>query len=175
MSHIFDKTKFNGRIRISGDRKTAVWVAEVTRRNGRTFRTAGQAPIEMTAHGLIAIGLTTTLATWSRFRPVGKISQKLNLLVTTNDEAFAEALQALRTKNREQIAATPFRVGKNLQIELARQLAKFNVSLEQEQDDELSQPFKDLRIWSRAHVPDPKALQLAAMYHPVAASEIVWL
>lgn len=172
MSDSFDKTKFNGRIRLAADRKRGVWAAESTRRNGKTLRTAAQAPTTASAHSLLVLGLTSILRTWPQSRPAGRIGDRFHLLVTTDDPTFSDAIKALIAKDREQIAVTPLRAGKNLQIPLAKQMARYRLTYETAKDHD--EQFRALHAWARSHVGDPKELKLAAIYQPVVTEELVW-
>lgn len=174
----FDKTKYQGHLKLTPDRRRGVVAIESVRRNGKTLRTALQAPTAASAHSLLVIGLTTSLRVWPHYRTVNRIREKLSILVTVDDKTFVPAINALMTKDTVQIAATPLRAGKHLLIPLAKQLARYKVTFQtvdrDDDEDKEAGGFKALRAWSQSHVRDPKLSRVPALYEPVASTELVW-
>jgi hypothetical protein len=83
------------------------------------------------------------------------------------DETFADALKA-KMQGQE---GKPLRAGKNFLMELARQLARFDITL---QTDTESRPVLILKNWSQTSVIDPKAIpSIPPALVPSAVSAVV--
>src|SRR5690242_4706187 len=103
-------------------------------------------------HTLIAVTLTSILKTWPREKP----GEKFDITVSTDDPSFCDAMNALISRDQEQLAKNPFRAGKNTLVPLARQLSKFTVRFETVQEEDEVSKLIALRRWMHEEMRDPK-------------------
>ena len=169
-----DFDKFDGQILLFSDRRRGIWSNEIVLKNSRNTRTAGQAPVSTSAHGLLVLALINGLQSTSKrqtSKAVGHRSKKARLNIVSSDRTFADALRAMITGDKATLVDKPFRAGRNLLRQLARDLARFDVTLT---TDHESYAFQALGNFARLHVRDPKELDsLPSILVPVVASTVV--
>ena len=145
--------------------------------HAKSVRTAGQAPTSTSAHGLLTLALINALKNISKrtARQSGRdlLTLKTSLRIVTTDPTFADALRALMAGDKATLASKPFRAGRNLLALLARELARFEVTLETDTEDAKYQ-FQALGNWAKLHVRDPREIEkLPAILSPVAVAGVV--
>lgn len=149
MSTLIDFARYDGAIHLEADRRRGLWATQSLIRGKRTVRNAGQLPTTASAHTLHVVALMAALRDISRAQAAELVRDadivglvKPRLLVICTDESFCDALQA---KIQGQRSDKPLRCGKQFLIELARQLARFDVSWV---TDPESNACKTLRNWA---------------------------
>lgn len=149
-----------------GDRRRGIHAAELFLRRWKRIKTAAQAPTSTSRHGLLALALVNSLkmipGRWKR-RPFPAKGRKMPVNIITEDETFAASLQALIENNKELLKEKPFRAGRNLLPLLARELARYDISLNSATEDD-DRVFCHLASFARSSVPDP------ALQHPLLCS-----
>jgi hypothetical protein len=167
LSHV-DFDLHEGLILLSADDSRGLWAFQSSIRGSRPSRTAGSLPTSASRHTLLAVGLTAALQSITKKQAAGLVSTaktsivKPRLCIVSTDPTFADALQA-KMKGH---AGRPLRTGKNFLIELARNLARFQVTLDTEVEN---YGVAALRRWAAQTIADPKAYTPDA-FAPTAAS-----
>lgn len=174
---LVDFTKLDGRIELTADRRRGVWASQTIVYNAKSVRTAGQAPASTSAHGLLTLALINALKNISKRmanRSIhGRLVTKTRLQIVTTDATFADALRALMAGDKSTMAAKPFRAGRNFLMMLAKELSRFDVTLETDAEDETYR-FRALSNWAQLHVRDPREIEkLPAILSPVAVAHII--
>jgi len=176
MSRRIDFTDFDGQILLWADRRRGIWCNEIAFKNSRNTRTAGQAPTSTSAHGLLVLSLINGLSGVSKrqaAKAVSHRSKKVKLRIVSNDSTFADALTALVAGDKLTLAAKPFRAGRNLLRPLARELARFEVTLTTDADDAFYR-FQALGNFARLNVHDPRDMaNLPTILSPIVVSTVV--
>lgn len=172
-----DFTKFEGQVMLTADRRRGVWASQVILNHAKSVRTAGQAPTSTSAHGLQTLALVNALKGISkrqaRYAGSDRLTNKTSLLIVTTDPTFSDALRALIARDRATLGAKPFRAGRNLFALLARELARFEVTLETDLEDAKYQ-FRALSNWAKLQVRDPREIEkLPKILSPVAVAHVV--
>ena len=173
---LVDFNKFHGQVMLSADRRNGVWANQVILNHAKSVRTAGQAPTSTTAHGLQTLALVNALKGVSKRQArhaSDRLTNKTSLLIVTTDSTFVDALRALIERDKKTLAAKRFRAGRNLFALLARELARFEVTLETDLEDAKYQ-FRALSNWAKLQVRDPREIEkLPKILSPVAVSHVV--
>lgn len=172
-----DFDKCDGQILLFASPRRGIWSYEIVlKNNSRNTRTAGQAPTSTSAHGLLVLALLSALKSISKrqaSKAVTHRTNKVRLNIVSSDRTFADALRAMMLNDMTILVNKPFRAGRNLLRPLARELARFDVTLTTDADDE-SYLFQALGNFARLHVRDPKELaSLPSILVPVVVSTVV--
>jgi hypothetical protein len=133
-------------------------------------RTAGQLPTSSTGHTLLTVALLTSLRNITKTQSLELVQtaavkpiSKPRIQVVVRDATFVDALHAKIHRQEGQ----PFRAGRNFLIELARQLARFEISFVTDAEDLAAHSLKN---WAVQHVVDRK---LIAQMPPALAPAVV--
>ena len=159
MSIDFDK--YDGQILLSAEKRRGIWATNTVLRGSRAIKTAGRLPTVATAHTLLVVALISALRNITRAQAEELVSssnlgiRKARIKVVTTDEAFVAALTAML--KRQKNGTPPLRAAKNFLIELARQLVRFDVTLEAA--NRKSARHRTLKNWSVTTAFDPKAFE----------------
>jgi hypothetical protein len=149
-----DKTTASATVNLVCYGTRAVWANQL-KMNGRTLRTAGRLSAA-SDHTLLTIALTAALRsiTLADVAKMGtrRTSGKPRVFVLCSDASFLDGLKAKINRQSE----PKFRAGRNFLLELARQLARFEIVFEH-----LERPFFALQNWAVQTVPDPRLIGVA--------------
>jgi hypothetical protein len=171
-----DFEKFDGQISLWADRRRGIWCNEIVFNGTRNSRTGGQAPTSTSAHGLLVLALINALRSVSKrqaAKAAGSRQVKPRLNIVSCNQKFCDALRAMTRNDKATLAKRPFKAGRNFLRPLARELARFEVSLTTDADDS-SYRFQGLGNFARLHVRDPKELAaFPQMLVPVVVSTVV--
>lgn len=154
----------DGEIRLLSNRRRGVWIYESRLKIGPKNKVAGQAPTTASSHSLLVIALTSSLKAISRNladKMTGQRKPKLRIIVA--DSTFADALQAQIDGNKEAIARTPLRAGKQFLQQLAKQVARFDLELVTDHDDR-GYLFSALARFAKLHLRSPRELEQLPAY-----------
>jgi hypothetical protein len=167
-----DFSAHDGEIRLLSNRRRGVWIYESRLKIGPKNKVAGQAPTTASSHSLLVIALTSSLKAISRNladKMTGQRKPKLKIIVA--DSTFADALQAKIESNKEAIARTPLRAGKQFLLQLAKQMARFDIELVLDQEDK-GYLFSALARFAKLHVISPRMQeQLPSYLLPAVVSQ----
>jgi hypothetical protein len=157
-----DLSMHDGELTVVADKHRGIWASQTFLRASKTVRAGGQLPTTASAHTLLVAGLTATLLDISKFdvKRILEISNrptsKPRLVISTANKSFANALAAMIKNDKATRAEKPLRTGKNFLRELARQLARFDVTFRTIGDEESVDV--NLRRWAKSRLRDPKML-----------------
>jgi hypothetical protein len=172
----FDSDLYDGKVILASDHRRGLWCFEtyLGKRGNRPLRTGGALPLEASGQTLLAVGLTSALRNISRAQAADLVRAarqeitKPRIEVVTVDLAFAEALTA---KMKRQVGR-PWRVGKNFETELARQLSRFTISMNKPREIDNGQILA-MRSWAVKTIYDPKIVeQIPAAFAPTVVSSL---
>jgi hypothetical protein len=158
-----DWNTHDGLIVLAASPRHGTWANQtVISRRGST-RSGGQAPVEASAHTLLTIALTTALRSVTRNTVAELLDRrhgatKPSIMVVTEDQAFAQALQSRVAGDRQTAAKTKLRSGKQFLDGLLRQIARFDLTFAGSDSEGGYFDCVLLKDWALASVQNPKAL-----------------
>jgi len=164
----FSGDPYEVKIQLAADPRKGVWAANTLIKQGRTIRTAGQAPTSASAHTLLVIALTSALQDigWSQAQTLARANHvvKPRVQVLTADATFASAMQRIPAT----IAA--LRAGKNFVGELRRQLDRFTIRVQHVEAREVEL----LKGWAQRKVMDRREIgRIPVIFAPTAVSQLM--
>ena len=168
----YDASKHELQLMLSASSDTGIWASSIMGHRKKHLRTAGQLP-HASGHTLLAVSLVNALsgvskAEWNKLLETSATPgiKKPRVSIATTDTTFAPALQG---KMRNVPGAPVLKTGRNFLMELARQLARFEISFDAEPD---GTGVYILSQWAHRSIREPKEI-LPAAFQSMAVSEMV--
>jgi hypothetical protein len=166
-----DFSKFDIFVTIGASPRQGHWGSVIVVNGSRSFRACGRLP-QSTAHSLLSIALVSSLKSATRSQVENllrnKSQRKLRLQIASEDADYVEALRSLVKVQRPD---KPLRASKNLFKDLARQLNRFDCDFALV-DSDVDHSVSVLRNWAGQKLPDPRTLNVPAVFLPSVVGTI---
>lgn len=132
----FDERRYDGAIFVGTNRTRGIWANQVQTLGARVIRNGGRINSSASAHTLLSVALLSALRGVSNATIAHLLSKRRDgrtrvaLLVKSIDPSFLPALMALNARKTPTLRAV-----KSLHRPLAVQMARFNLTLETEREN----------------------------------------
>lgn len=163
---------------MGGDKRKGLWASSTILKSSKTVRQAGQLPTSASGHTLELVALASALRSISNSQ-VSFLMQnapssvtKPRLLIMSADKTFSDALRAMMTRDAVTLAAKPLKAGRNFLSMVAREIGRFELTLQTDIGED--QSIANLSIWAHERILSPKTVgSIAQALRPTAISQLL--
>ena len=164
----FDTATHEGLILLGGDKRKGLWASSTILKSSKTVRQAGQLPTSASGHTLELVALASALRSISNSQ-VSFLMQNAPSSVT---KPRLLIMSADKTRDAVTLAAKPLKAGRNFLSMVAREIGRFELTLQTDIGED--QSIANLSIWAHERILSPKTVgSIAQALRPTAISQLL--